>query len=216
MAKTAIFGLIVRDLMIQRKRLWLVPAYCVVGPLLLGFIGRGAMAIVMAGMVYLIVINAFEFDDKHHADTIMVSLPVTREALVTARYLQIPIFAALSVLLYILTTVLLSPWLEGMFPIRWVLPAGIFLGISIVFGLYMPFVYRFGYSKTRVYNLLFMLVFCSLPLVLYLWETWISPRIMGSLMGPDGIAAVSMVLAGVAVLWFSSRISMRMYRKRQF
>lgn len=216
MAKTAIFGLIVRDLAIQRKRLWLVPAYCVVGPLLLRFIGRGAMAIVMAGMVYLIVINAFEFDDKHHADTIMVSLPVTREVLVAARYLQIPIFAALSVLLYILTTVLLSPWLEGMFPIRWVLPAGIFLGISIAFGLYMPFVYRFGFSKTRVYNLLFMLVFCSLPLVLYLWESQISPRFMAFLMGSDGIAAAVMIAAGMAVLWFSSRISVRMYRKRQF
>lgn len=211
-------GLMIRDLMVQRKRLWVMVMYCVLFPLLFKREQAALVAVIIAS-VYMMLLTAFSYDDKYKADGTMISLPIKREMLVMARYLEVPVLAIAAVLIYMLATALMAPWIPGLFPTSWVLPAAGFMSASIMCGLYMPIIYRFGYVKARIFNMvIFMLFFAVIPAVGFLggnseWgirlPDWLATA-------SAGLITVLMTVLGVAVLAGSCMISIRVYRKREF
>jgi len=211
-------GLMMRDLLVQRKRLWVVLLYCVLGPILFKSMGEAALVVVLVAVVYMMLLTAFAYDDKYKVDGTLVSLPVKRDKLVIVRYLEVPILAGAAALLYMLVTALMSPWFPGMFPTQWVLPAAGFFVVSLMSGLYLPIIYRFGYVKARIFNMVIFLAFAMIPTFgLMLGNT------EGELPVPDwianaseGTAAAVLFAAAIAVLVISCLISIRLYRKREF
>ena len=209
-------GLMIRDLMVQRKRLWVMVMYCVLFPVLFKSMEQAALVVVMIASVYMMLLTAFAYDDKYNADGTMASLPIKREMLVMVRYFEVPILAITAVLLYMLATALMAPWMPGLFPTQLLLPAAGFLAASLMSGLYMPIIYRFGYVKARIFNLvIFMLFFGVIPVtgIIGGWgielPVWLATA-------SEGLVTLLLIVAGIAVLTISCMISMRMYRKREF
>jgi ABC-2 type transport system permease protein len=180
---------------------------------------QAALVAVMIASVYMMLLTAFAYDDKYKIDGMLASLPIKREMLVMVRYLEVPILSIVAVLLYMLATALMAPWMPGLFPTQLLLPAAGFLAASIMSGLYMPIIYRFGYVKARIFNMvIFMLFFAVIPLAGFLggnpeWGIHIPVWLATA---SEGMMAVLMIAAAAVILVVSCFLSIRLYRKREF
>lgn len=211
-------GLMIRDLLVQRKRLWAVLLYCILGPILFKGMGRAAMVAVMVAVVYMALLTAFAYDDKYKVDGTLISLPIKRETLVVVRYLEVPVLTLAAVLLYMLVTIVIKPWVPGMFPQGGLLPATGFLVASLMSGLYMPLIYRFGYVKARIFNMLIFLFFALIPTFGLMMgnpggELTAPPWIANA---SEGVVTAVLFAAAIVILVASCLLSIRLYRKREF
>jgi len=211
-------GLMKRDLLVQRKRLWVMAVYCLLGPILFRSMGQAALVVVMVAVAYMMLLTAFAYDDKYKVDGTFASLPIKRESLVVARYLEIPVLSVTALLLYMLVTGLISPWIPGMFPTEVLLPVAAFLVVSLMSGLYLPIIYRYGYVKARIFNMVIFLAFALIPtagLILGNAGGEITPPSWIANVS-EGTAAAVLFAAAIVILFVSCLISIRMYEKRQF
>lgn len=209
------FGLILRDLMALRKRLWLAVAYCLFGPMALRLLGQPALMVVVVAAEYTMILTALEYEGKYGVDATMASLPVTREQLVIARYLEIPLITAAAMLCCLLVTGA-CPWLRGNLPSGWIVPVTAFLMVAIVNGLNIPIIHRIGYLKARVYSTVILLTGTVLPAYILGFNLIDDPRFSAWIDDASGMTAAWMAAAAVVILTVSCMFSIRMYRKRQF
>ena len=211
-------GLMMRDLMVQRKRLWVGLIYCILVPVFFKGMGQAALVVAMVAVAYMMLLTAFAYDDKYKVDGTLISLPIKRETLVVVRYLEVPVLTLAAVLLYMLVTIVIKPWVPGMFPQGGLLPATGFLVASLMSGLYMPLIYRFGYVKARIFNMVIFLAFAMIPafgLMLGNPEGGLSlPSWIANASG--GAVAAVLFIAAIMILTGSCLLSIRLYRKREF
>lgn len=208
-------GLMKRDLLVQRKRLWAVILYCVGGPLVFRGMGQGALVAVVVAVQYMLLLTAFAYDDKYKVDATLASLPLSRDPLVIVRYLEVPLLALFAMLGYMLVTGIGRPWMEGMFPTGWVLPAAALFATSLMSSLYMPVIYKVGYVKARIFNMVIFMACLFVP-------SFAVTAVMGSntppppwlVNMPENTAAVALLLASVLILAVSCRISLRIFRTK--
>jgi hypothetical protein len=210
-------GLMIRDLMVQRKRLWVGILYCVLGPILFKGMGQAVLVIVVVAVEYMILLTAFAYDDKYKVDATLASLPIARAPLVIVRYLEVPVLAAAATLLYILVTSLLSPWIKGLSLTGWLYPSVAFLTASVMSALYMPVVYWLGYVKARIFNMIIFMACVFLPsfgMAMIYGKS--DPQIPAWLVNAsEGVISIAMAAAAVVILVLSCMISIRLYRRRQ-
>jgi len=210
-------GLMIRDLLVQRKRLYVAVVYCILGPILFTSMGQAALSLVMAAVVYIVLLTAFAYDDKYKVDGTLVSLPISRSALVVVRYLEVPTLSVAALLLYMLVTSVLRSRYPGMFPTGWLFPSAGFFAASLMSGLYMPIIYRFGYVKARIFNLVVFLVFALLPTISMVGNHEGESGLLSWLAAASEGAAAALLAAGAAaILAVSCLISIQLYRRREF
>jgi len=210
------FGLIMRDILVQRKRLLLAAICCIVLTVFLRFMGEFALVPTILMAVYFVLVSAFEYDDKYKVDGTLISLPIKRQFLVLVRYLEVPVLTVSVVLIYIPVTLLMNLWFPGMSPVGLLMPATGFLAASLMSGLYMPIIYRLGYVKAKI--LVILLAFSMIPAAVMVLGK-IGGEINLSLWpatASKGMIASLMFAAAILTLVISCLLSIRMYRKRQF
>ncbi|MBM7554308.1 ABC-2 transporter permease [Thalassobacillus pellis] len=115
---------------------------------------------IYAGLMLGLVVNLFYCDDKSKANQFMVSLPVDRKSLVTARFL----FSFLAILIFLAYTVLIDQiahlWLAyfSYSPIT-VSTALLALGaVLILSSLSFPIYYKLSFMKALTANIIIMVV----------------------------------------------------------
>jgi len=209
------FGLIMRDLMIHRKRLWLAGAYCLFWPFVLHALGQSTLVVVVVAVVYTLLITGLEYEDKDRVDMTMASLPIRRKSLVIARYLEIPLLTIIAMLSYLLVTGVF-PWLRGSFPAGWTMPAAALLMVSLLGGINLPIIYRMGYAKARVFNVMIMLLGIIAPAYVLGYKVIKDPQWRTAIENTPMVMPLLMAAASAAILVVSCMISIRMYRKREF
>lgn len=209
-------GLMMRDLAVQRKRLWVGALYCIVGPLFFKGMGEAAMVAVVVAVEYMLLLTAFAYDDKYKVDPTLASLPISRNPLVIVRYLEVPVLAAAAMLCYMLVTAVGRSWMPGMYPTGWLLPAVALFVTSVMSSLYMPIIYRVGYVKARIFNMVIFMVCIFVPsfgMSVLIGETEAQPPAWIVNMS-EATAAVALIAASALILAVSCMISVRLYRKR--
>lgn len=211
-------GLMIRDLMALRKRILLAGACCIVLTIGLRSIGEFALVPAVLIAVYFVLVSAFEYDDKYKVDGTFLSLPIRRRSLVLVRYLEVLVLTVSVVLIYILVTLLLNLCSPEMSPAGVLMPATAFLIASLISGLYMPIIYRLGYVKAKIYNMVILLAFSMIPAAVMmlgkpggemnmpLWRATTS----------KGLIAALMFAAAIVILIVSCLLSIQLYRKRNF
>lgn len=220
------FSLILKDFLLTRKTLLVSIAYAVF--ILIAFQSETlALASYIMGAVaitYLYLLSVCAYDDKNNTELVLNSLPLSRESIVKARYLSVFIYLALALVIigglgFLFKAVGLPIPRNYLSPLD---VLGAFVSIGLLCTIYLPCFFRWGYIKSRLFNLVLFLLFFFIPslLVDYVQRKY-SQESMGQLIAfLNGLPSwsISAVLAAVILflLYISYRVSRIIYSRREF
>jgi ABC-type transport system involved in multi-copper enzyme maturation permease subunit len=219
-------SLILKDILLQKKAVLFTIGYSLF--ILIAFqnpvFSEAAYIMGAVASGYMFILGACAYDEKNKSDIVLNSLPVKRAAIVRAKYAGVLVFTAIALLII----GLMGAVMKGIgLPvpqryIGWPDMAGAFASLGLLASLYYPFAFRFGYIKSRMFNLvLFMLVFFS-PAVLseYLKKQYsrenLEQAVVRLVALPDWLVGLGLVLAVLALLQVSLLLSIRFYKQREF
>ncbi len=217
-------NLVWKDLILQRKTLLFGFVYI----LIFSFaFSTGGSAMFTAGafaVTYLLIQTPAAHDDKCHADRMFNSLPVSRAAIVAAKYLSAPLYLLIGSAQYLAVYWLVK--LVGipftMHPVTLEAFAGLLVVAAVYASVYYPILFRFGYMKTRYLNVgLFALLFATGSALVLAVKNTDGGRLADSISGflasqPDWLIACGLLGVLLALLLGSWLLSARIYRRREF
>lgn len=220
-------NLVLKDFLNLKRVLWL--------PLLYGFIflyafhtmeGAALIAVTIA-VNYTLMLQACAFDDKSRSDLLLLSLPISRQTVVRAKYLSAFLYAFLGILTYVLA------WgIYHFFPISFSLPKitlmllveGFVLAV-LLNSLYYPVFFKFGHLKSNTYAVIIFMLFTFVPAMLLglvkrgsqnPFFARLVEAVKPWLAAAPNSPAVLLLTIAFFLLAFSYRLSLYFYEKREF
>lgn len=170
-------------------------------------------------IVHMLVMTGCALDDRNKSDIILNSMPLSRPAIVGARYLMFLVYAVFAAAFYII-----AAWIAGNLNlISNVYNPGIegiliaLLVSSVSTGIYLPVYFKVGYIKSRIYSFLMFFVFFFiigffLPSSDLGGAELVNPRTLVS----SSYARVTAACVSIAVLAASYGLSLKIYRNKEF
>ncbi|AOY77925.1 ABC-2 transporter permease [Clostridium formicaceticum] len=220
------FSLIFKETIIQKKSFLFAILY---GMFIFFVFGRGGGGLAPTTYIMGIVATTYIFiqtgcanDDKNKTEIIFNSLPISRREIVTAKYISSILFSIINLFMMMLLGSILSKLFLG--KIHMITYGDIIMGLFstwLLIAFYLPFYFKFGYIKTKYFNMFIFFLFFFAPSSLI-------PLIIGNphhpiakmmiSLAPDHSAILlgSLFLAIAAIITFVSiNISFIIYRKRE-
>ncbi|MBI6871544.1 ABC-2 transporter permease [Clostridium aciditolerans] len=153
------FNLIIKDILIQKKTVLFTFVYML---FLIVFLKEASFVSAMVMMSYILVITGFSLEEKNKSDIMLNSLPIKRRNIVLAKYLSVFIYFGIGVAAYFLTAIVVrllgSPITIHSVTLEEII--GALFAITLLNGIYIPVLFRVGYTKSRVVIfVMFFLVF---------------------------------------------------------
>jgi len=219
-------SLILKDILLQKKSFFFALGYSLF--VLIAFQNQvlAESSYIMGAMAtaYMLVIGACAYEEKNNSEVVLNSLPLKRRDIVLARYLSsfVFVFGAFIII------GLMGALMKGLglpIPLRYVRPSdavAVVISLAILTSFYFPVYFRFGYIKSRFFNLiLFLLVFFVPSLAVSYIKEGSSYEALDRVMAliaefsawQTGVGAVILAVLAMAV---SARISLSVYRRREF
>lgn len=217
-------SLVIKDILIQKKMITFALGYA--GFILIAFqnpVFAGA-SYIMGSMAisYLFILGACAYDNK--SEVILNSLPIKRERIVLAKYLSTFLFVTAAML----TIGIIGAAMKGVglpFPHKYISlidVAGTLVSIILLASFYLPIYFRYGYIKSRVFNVVMFLLFFFAPnfIAEYVRENYDKAIIekavnivstMPAWVIGSGIAAAMIIL-----LCVSFNVAVYVYQNREF
>lgn len=218
------FNLILKDILIQKRTFFLGIVYIMIMILSFQQVGSPMFSASVIAFSYIMVQSACAYDDKNKSDILLNSLPLNRNTIVIARYLSTFIFAAITVVYYILLTgiikILELPF--KVYPVSLEGTIGTLFALILVSGIYFPIFFKVGYIKSKIVNfVLFFGVFIgSGILVPELIKNKNKAFFQGILQflsnQSDMQIAIEIFAIMILLLIISYMFSLKFYRKREF
>lgn len=214
------FSLILKDFLIQKKTFLL----SIFALLIFTIIDSSILITYFVAVTYMWIMTACAIDDKYKADCLLNSLPIKRETIVFTRYLSVFVFAGISFTLYFFINKIVSLLNISLpfEPLTFVDILIVLTTIIIISCLYLPFYFKFGYSKAMILN--FGLFFGSsflLPVIAKSVSQTQKNRLTKLLSNfiAEGFNTknATIVISILALIFITSLIiSINLYRKREF
>lgn len=212
------FHLIKKDLLIQKRSVYLSVLLILLFSFYLTKVGTMGLLLSVLSVTYMLTLGAFAIEEKNDSNKMLVSLPIKRKTIVLSKYLSVPILALFALFINELIHLLVHGFqlpLETI-PISpkaalWSILASMLYG-SISF----PLIFKLGYLKSKMMN--FLLFFLLISGGTYLFEKWANRlemiRFFSRLSGMEmGI----LVIVPVFLLYFLSYLlSLSFFQKREF
>lgn len=220
------YSLILKDIILQKKIILFNLAYSVVIFIAFQSPAFSAAIYVMGAMIiaYMMIMGATAYEDKTHSDVILNSLPIDQATIVKARYLSALVFLGLGLLMMGVSGALLKG-IGLQIPEYYLRPqdvVGALVSIGLVSSIYFPFFFKFGYIKARVFHVILFLMFFFLPSFGFKYlRNYTDAQNLNSILDylnsqPDWLVGLFMVGAALFIMFLSLRISMGIYRRREF
>ena len=220
-------NLIKKEFMIQKKYFLLLLGYSFF--MLIAFsissveMAQSAYLVAAIAIVYMFMQYSCAIEDQNKSDKILNSLPISRRKIVLSKYGSIILFSILSAIIVGLVGILISrlsfTYIQKMqlsdsiaiFSVTWILAA-----------VYLPFYFKFGYIKAKVFNMIIFFIFFFGPMFAknYL-QKYIGSSSMEPILnfiankGPIAIAGIALFASMILVI-ISAIISTRVYYNREF
>lgn len=220
------FNLLLKDLYLIRKHLWITVFYSFMTFIILQGIKNTeivySMGIVMIG--YTMTIYTTAYDDKNDSEVILNSLPTSRFQIVFSRYISVILFAVLG-----MSAMILAGFILGSFNImninsgiKFESIIGGLVGLSIIAFLYLPTYFRYGYIKAKLFNLIFFAMAFGGPMLFKRLLSnqekplWIDKLII--YLNSQSEFVINLIFIGTIIVMglISFTISMTIYKKREF
>lgn len=157
------YHLIKKDLLMQKRTLALSIIFIIFFTLTLSNIGPAGLTVSILGVTYMLALGASALEDKNNSDIILVSLPIKKNTIVFAKYLSIYVFVAYAALLnyfiYLLVDQLNLPINVLPFTFEGLIVA--IVAVTLFCSITLPLIFKYGFIKSRMINLIFFFVFVS-------------------------------------------------------
>ena len=217
-------NLIIKDILVQKKTLLFSLGYCFF--LVFAFQTMEGVTPVAAttAVVYLLIQYSFAYEDKNKSDIMLNSLPVSRKEIVLAKYLSIFVYLGLAVLAYMVATLLVSA-IKIPIRVEFLSLQGITISlvlVSLMSSIYLPIIFRIGYLRAKMFNMILFLLFFCIPMGLASlyknpkYSTAIDDIIRELSSWSDWQIASMLAVIALLILSFSYSISLNIYRNREF
>lgn len=220
--------LVLKDILVQKRSFTTAAIFSLL--FLIAFQswqGQGAYMMGAIAVVYLFIAGAFSYDERNKGDVLLNSLPLNRKDIVTARYISLLVFTSLGILMEAVTGFIIVS-LNIPINIRYMEIsdiAAIILSVCLVFSIYIPLYFKFGYFKSRFFNiLLYVLCFGVSGVVTTIKQLFTEEQneqimnFMIDLTGkiPNWTQGPVFILAVIVILMISFSISLKFYSRREF
>ncbi|MBD7911283.1 MULTISPECIES: ABC-2 transporter permease [Clostridium] len=211
-----LFNLLKKDFILTKKYLIFLLIYAVGMPIVFTleetqFRGTSTFIFIVMIIEYMMLSTVWSNEEKNKGSILLCTTPYTRSELVKEKYLFLVVVFILNFILYTATALFIPIGMKKLS----ILEVGIALLISaIVFGIYIPILYKYGLQKTRYIGMiiLFATIFGSPKLLSWMSLNHISINF--------NISNMSMILNSVIYLialfigLISMYISMGIYAKK--
>jgi ABC-2 type transport system permease protein len=165
-----VFNLVLKDILIQKKSLLYALLYTVFLSITFSSLkpsGVGLYVLAPIITAYMFINFAASFDEKNKSEIILNSLPLKRDDIVIAKYISIFIFAIICIIYSILIgfigkTTGLPMYTRSISFLDIVL---IFSSVCIVSSIFFPMYFKFGYTKSLIFNTMLFMVIFFLPIL---------------------------------------------------
>lgn len=216
------FHLIKKDILIQKKSFALSLLLMLFFSFTLSSLGPTGITIGIIAIAYQLGLGASALEDKNNSDIILISLPIKKKTIVLSKYLSIFVYLLYAVLGF--TCIYLA---AELFAIPYEIPltiAGVVSAIAsgiIYFSISYPLIFRFGYLKSKMPNLIlfFVLVFGGTAAAVNLIQneqSALGQKLAAILHGTDAMFTVILLIV-LAIIWaVSYLISLHFYTNREF
>ncbi|MGI6150028.1 MAG: ABC-2 transporter permease [Firmicutes bacterium] len=210
--------LVLKDLLVQKKLLGLELAYILVLSYAFRTMGEWLPLSIISTVGFMFVILSGAWDDRASADRLWNSLPVPKWQIVGSRYLAVFVWTALAAVLTCIALVVL-PKLgfpttsEGVSLDKAAAGVGTVMVLTSIF---LPVYFAFGYTKSRVLNIL---VFTSSISLAGMVSNFMAGR-------PAWVEAVAQIgsfsmwgastFVVILLLALSFALSLKLYQRREF
>lgn len=217
-------NLILKDVLIQKKSILFAFGYCFF--LVFAFQDLEGTAPVAAttAVVYLLIQYSFAHEDKNKSEIMLNSLPISRKDIVLAKYLSIFIYMGIAMLAYMLATLIVMAMkipvkvqfisLEG-------ITTSLFL-VSLMTSVYLPIIFKFGYLKAKMFNMMMFLLFFFIPMgIVTLYknsepDSSIKNALNGMATWSQWQIALLIAAISLLMMYVSYYISVKIYNNREF
>ncbi|PDY35642.1 ABC transporter permease [Bacillus wiedmannii] len=157
-----LINLVVKDIMLVKKYFSILLVFAAIAPIYLstqlklndgGLIG---FLLTVVFMEHILFGTISKFEDQYKGATLLCATPYTRTAFVKAKYLFLLVVFLCASIIRMITSIIIPSGIENLS----INALGItFLVVSILFGILLPFQFKFGFDKTRMIS--FIVVFLT-------------------------------------------------------
>ncbi|MCU5685633.1 ABC-2 transporter permease [Bacillus wiedmannii] len=157
-----LINLVVKDILLVKRYFFILLVFAAIAPIYLstqlklndgGFIG---FLLTVVFMEHILFGTISKFEDQYKGATLLCATPYTRSAFVKAKYLFLLVVFLCASIIRMITSIIIPSGIENLS----INALGItFLVVSILFGILLPFQFKFGFDKTRMIS--FIVVFLT-------------------------------------------------------
>lgn len=164
----------------------------------------------------MMFISTFNYDDFNNWNAYAITLPIKRKDIVKSKYITALIIIAASIVLGIVISLITSIVLDKAFVLDTVLSnlSGTALGITIVFSMWLPLIYKFGVEKGRI--TLFVIIFVIVMIGTMASKAISFENLLESLNSLENIWLIIIPVITIILLAVSYLISTKIYLKKEF
>lgn len=215
-------NLLIKDIMLLKKTILIGFIYIAV--MALAFNGTTGPAMFTAStfaVAFLLIQTPCAHDDKSRAEPMLLSLPVRRDTVVSAKYAAVALYTLIAAAQYLLVygAVKLTGLPFHMAGVTVESAAGLLLVAVLFASIFYPLFFRLGYMKMRYVNIfLFAGLFAgggALAAALR-GEEWAAQFARALESQPEWLLVCGLVGVMLGMLLISYCLSLRFYRRREF
>lgn len=220
------YSLIFKDLLLSKK---IIPFAAIYGFFMILLfennmdLGNTAFISGIVAVSYMLSIRALAYEDINKSEVMLLSLPVSRNKVVLAKYLSVIVYGLIGVLSYLIGVAII--FILNL-PIKVVAITfesiiGAIFALGIMFSVTFPLFFKYGYVKSKFFAMfIFLAVFFGVPNLINLFN-------IGKLDSINVIIAYVSTLSDRAIwiilliitfliVTISYNVSVKIYKSREF
>lgn len=157
-----LINLVVKDILLVKRYFFILLVFAAIAPIYLstqlhlndgGLIG---FLLTVVFMEHILFGTISKFEDQYKGAALLCATPYTRSAFVKAKYLFLLVVFLCASIIRMIISIIIPSGIENLS----INALGItFLVVSILFGILLPFQFKFGFDKTRMIS--FIVVFLT-------------------------------------------------------
>lgn len=186
-------------------------------------LGPIGLSVAILAITYQLVLGAFALEDKNSSDIILVSLPMKKRTIVLSKYVSIYVYSAYAIIGYTFIYLMVNLFhLPLEVPLTLIGVIGSIVGVTLYFSISFPLIFKYGYIKSKMANLVVFLGLVFGGTLLIYQRSQNDPSIFGQQMmgllqeGSNLFIMMGLFVILAIIFMLSYFISLTLYEKREF
>ena len=218
------YQLILKDILLQKKRLLFFPLIYTIFVVTVLHNLSNTFVIASIVITYMMIQTAVVYEDMNNTEVVINSLPIKKAKIVLTRYLSVFVYLGISIASYLIVMGAINV-LHLPFSVDSIAITNFFfalLGLSFIISSYLPIFFKYGYVKSKIFHIFFMMAAFFIPTLITTFiktnpDSVIVEFVLNFLQTtPDLIMNFIVLLIAAAFMGISYFLSVNFYKNREF